>query len=62
MLVATPRIRNSASARRARRDRGVEVAAAAGQLDQQRVEVRADLRPGVRRAAVEPDPAPPGER
>ena len=34
--------------------RGGEVAPAAGDLDQQRVEVRADLRAGVGRAAVEP--------
>ena len=37
------------------RDSGCEVAAAAGQLDQHRVEVRADLGAGVRRAAVEAD-------
>src|SRR5690606_9844607 len=36
-------------------DRGFEVTAPAGELDQHRVEVRADLRTRVRRAAVEPD-------
>ena len=55
MFVATPRMRNSATARRARRDRVGEVAAAAGELDQHRVEVRADLGTGVDGAAVEPD-------
>ena len=49
-----PRIRNSATARRALDGRR-EVAAAAGELGQHRVEVRADLGAGVRRAAVEPD-------
>ena len=62
MLVDTPRIRNSATARRARRTAFGEVAAAAGQLDQHRVEVRADLGAA---SAVPPSsrtPAPPGER
>ena len=55
MFVDTPRIRNSASARRARGDRRGEVASPAGQLDQHRVEVGADLRTQMR-AAVQPDP------
>ena len=55
MLVETPRIRNSATARRARSTAVVEVAAAAGELGQHRVEVRADLGAGVGRAAVEAD-------
>ena len=43
MFVDTPRIRNSASARRARATAVGEIASAAGELDQHRVEVRADL-------------------
>ncbi len=54
MFVDTPRIRNSASARRARATAVGEVAPAARQLDQHRVEVRADLGAQVR-AAVQPD-------
>ena len=53
MLVLTPRIRNSASAAPGPGHRGLEGAAATGQLDQHRVEVGADLHPGVGGAAVE---------
>ena len=56
MLVLTPRIRNSASARRARATGRLERPAAAGQLDQHRVEVGADLDAGVDGAAVQPHP------
>ena len=55
MLVETPRIRNSASARRAFSTAELEGAAAAGELGQHRVEVGADLGAGVGRAAVEAD-------
>ena len=54
MFVDTPRIRNSASARRARATAVREVAAPASQLDQHRIEMRADLGAQVR-AAVQPD-------
>ena len=60
MLVETPRIRNSARARRARSHRRGEVAAAAGELDEHRVEVRADLGPDEHRAAVEAHAAAAG--
>ena len=55
MFVDTPRTRNSASARRARRTAVVQSRPAAGQLDQQRVEVGADLGTGVHRATVDAD-------
>ena len=55
MFVDTPRMRNSATARRARPTAVGEVPAPAGELDQHRVEVRADLRTGVGGAAVEAD-------
>ena len=55
MFVETPRMRNSASAGAARDDGGGEVAAAARELREHRVEVRADLRACGGRAAVEAD-------
>ena len=63
MLVETPRIRNSATARRARSTAVVEGAAAAGELGQHRVEVRGLISAPV--YVVPPSrrmPAPPGER
>ena len=60
MLVETPRIRNSANALRARRTAMGKVLPAAGELDEHRVEVRADLGPDEHRATVEPHPAAPG--
>ncbi len=62
MLVETPRMRNSARARRARGDRGGEVAPTAGELGQHGVEVGTDLGPLVDRAAVEADAGTAGER
>ena len=60
MLVETPRIRNSATARRAFCDRLLERPAATGELGQHRVEVGGDLGAGVRRTAVEADAAAAG--
>ena len=53
MLVLTPRIRNSARARRARVTADSKVPPAADQLDQHRVEVGADLDTDVDGAAVQ---------
>ena len=60
MFVLTPRMRNSASARRARRTAVGKSAPAGDELDEHRVEVRADRGARVRGAAVEPDPGATG--
>ena len=62
MLVFTPRMRNSRSARSMRWQACGNSRPQAVTLHQQRIVERRDDRAGVRRAAVEPDAEAAGER